>query len=172
MGSNPEENRPDRVIGPKEHDRIRLWPGSKPEREANLEGTQKFAAYFTAEHRAKIDRCQDLDGSCSAAEVVRNAVDFYYGYLTAEDAGKFLPQAIQSYLDGRLGIMEDRIASLLYKLTVEMDMNVGILADAIQMSAEDLRRRRSESVKNVKQTNGLISLEQRARNAGEERWQD
>ena len=49
-----------------------------------------------------------------------------------------------------------------------------ILADAYQFSDEDLRRRRSESVKNVKKTNGRISLEQRGRGAWEEddEWQD
>lgn len=132
-----------------------------------MKGTQKFAAYFTAEHRAKIDRCQDLDGSCSAAEVVRNAVDFYYGYLTAEDAGKFLPQAIQSYLDGRLGIHEDRIGKVLYKQSVEIDMTNGIIATAYDIDEDTLRKMRAQSVRNVRETNGRITFEQRVRDAGE-----
>lgn len=50
----------------------------------------------------------------------------------------------------------------------------GILADAYQFSSEDLRRRRAESVQNVRKTNGRISLEQRVRGAWEEddEWQD
>ena len=57
---------------------------------------------------------------------------------------------------------------------VEQDMVAGILADAYQFSDEDLRRRRSESVQNVKKTNGRVSLEQRVRGAWEEddEWQD
>ena len=53
-------------------------------------------------------------------------------------------------------------------------MVAGILADASQFSDEDLRRRRAESVNNVKKTNGRISLEQRVRGAWEEgdEWQD
>ena len=43
-----------------------------------MDKTQKFAAYFTEDQKDKIDRCQDLDGSRSAAEVVRRAVDFYH----------------------------------------------------------------------------------------------
>ena len=52
--------------------------------------------------------------------------------------------------------------------------SAGILADAYQFSGEDLRRRRAESVNNVKKTNGRISLEQRVRDAWEEddEWQD
>ena len=57
---------------------------------------------------------------------------------------------------------------------VEQDMVAGILADAYQFSGEDLRRRRTESVQNVRKTNGRVSLEQRARGAWEEddEWQD
>ena len=47
--------------------------------------------------------------------------------------------------------------------SVELDMVAGILARAIEMDEEALRRLRAESVKNVKQTNGRISLEQRMR---------
>lgn len=132
-----------------------------------MEKNQKFAAYFSEEQRYKIDRCQDLDGSRSGAEVVRNAVDFYYGYLTAENAGSFLPQAIQSYLDGRLSQMEDRLSSLSFKHSVAVDMMTGILADYFQFTEDDLRRRRAESVDNVKRTNGRISFEQRVRNSGD-----
>ena len=39
----------------------------------------------------------------------------------------------------------------------------GILADALKVSEDDMRRRRAESVRNVKHTNGRISLEQRMR---------
>ena len=57
---------------------------------------------------------------------------------------------------------------------VEQDMVAGILADAYQFSGDDLRRRRAESVNNVKKTNGRVSLEQRVRGAWEEgdEWQD
>ena len=80
----------------------------------------------------------------------------------------------KSYLDGRLGQLEERLSSLAFRQAVEQDMVAGILADAYQFSDEDLRRRRAESVNNVKKTNGRISLEQRVRGAWEEgdEWQD
>ena len=60
------------------------------------------------------------------------------------------------------------MASLAYKQAVELDMLSGIIADSFQFSEEDLRRRRAESVRNVKQTNGRISFERRVR----ESWED
>lgn len=101
-------------------------------------------------------------------------VDFYLDYLSANDAGLFLPTSIKSYVDGRLGQMEDRMSSLLYKQAAEQDMVASILADTYQFSEEDLKRRRAESVKNVKRTNGRIALDQRVREVWEEgdEWQD
>ena len=53
-------------------------------------------------------------------------------------------------------------------------MMAGILADGFRLSEEDLRRRRAESVNNVKRTNGRISLEKYAREGweDEDEWQN
>lgn len=135
---------------------------------------EKFALYLTPEKKAVLERRCREDGSRSLTAFIERAVDFYLDYLSANDTGLFLPTAIKSYVDGRLGQLEDRMSSLLYKQAVEQDMVAGILADAYQFSEEDLQRRRAESVKNVKRTNGRISLDQRVREAWEEgdEWQD
>ena len=60
------------------------------------------------------------------------------------------------------------MASLLYKQSVEIDMTNGIIARQYEIGEDAMRRMRAQSVKNVKETNGRISFEQRMRNAGEE----
>ena len=138
-----------------------------------MEKTTKFAAYFTDKQRAEMERCRKLEGSRSTTEYVRNAVEFYNSYVSNNDAGLFLPRSIKSYLDGRLGQLEDRVSGLLFKQAVEQDMISGIIADSFQFTEDDLRRRRAESVRNVKQTNGRISFEKRVRESWEddEQWQ-
>ena len=137
-------------------------------------GKKKFPFYLSPEKKALLERRYQEDGSRSLTAFIENAVDFYLDYLSANDAGLFLPTSIKSYLDGRLGQLEERLSSLVFRQAVEQDMVAGILADAYQFSDEDLRRRRSESVQNVKKTNGRVSLEQRVRGAWEEddEWQD
>ena len=139
-----------------------------------MEKTTKFAAYFTDKQRAEMERCRKLEGSRSTTEYVRNAVEFYNSYVSNNDAGLFLPRSIKSYLDGRLGQLEDRVSGLLFKQAVELDMLSGIIADSFQFTEDDLRRRRAASVRNVKQTNGRISFEKRVRESWEddEQWQD
>ena len=135
---------------------------------------EKFAFYLTPEKKALLERRYQEDGSRSLTAFIENAVDFYLDYLSTNRDGLFLPASLKSYLDGRLGQLEDRLSSLTFKQAVEQDMVAGILADAFQFSEDDLHRRRAESVNNVKKTNGRISLEQRVREAWEEddEWQD
>ena len=104
------------------------------------------------------------------------AVNFYADFLAGQVNG-VLPAAIQSAIDGRLGMFEDRLARLFYKLAVEMDMGMSAILDCIQVDAGYLRKLRSDSVKNVKATNGLLTFEQKAweqldNGAGDDQWPD
>ena len=139
-----------------------------------MSGKGKFPFYLSPEKKAILERRYQEDGSRSMTAFVERAVDFYLDYLSANNAGLFLPTSIKSYVDGRLGQLENRMASLLYKQAVEQDMVAGILADAYQFNEDDLQRRRTESINNVKKTNGRISLDQRVREVWEEgdEWQD
>ena len=129
---------------------------------------EKFPLYLSPEKKAILERRYQEDGSRSITAFIERAVDFYLDYLSANNAGLFLPTSIKSYVDGRLGQLENRMASLLYKQAVEQDMVAGILADAYQFNEDDLQRRRTESINNVKKTNGRISLDQRVREVWEE----
>ncbi len=70
---------------------------------------------------------------------------------------------IRSCINGRLGTMENRMASLMFKLIVELDMCMSILADCTQLDEEYLRRKRAESVERARRTNGQTRFEQIAR---------
>ena len=135
---------------------------------------EKFAFYLTPEKKALLERRYQEDGSRSLTAFIENAVDFYLDYLSAGDAGLFLPASIKSCLDGRLDQLDDRLAALAFRQAVETDMMAGILADTCQLSREELRRRRAESVRNVKSTNGRISLKGRSQEMWEEgdEWLD
>ena len=128
---------------------------------------------MTDETATKIERWYQKDNCRSKNEFIEKAVNCYADMLAAGESTA-LPRAVQSAIDSRLKLFEDRIASLLYKQAVELDMLSGIIADSFQFSEEDLRRRRAESVRNVKQTNGRISFEKRVRESWEDDdgWQD
>ena len=89
----------------------------------------------------------------------------------------FLPSSVQSYLDGRLDQFEDRMASLLFKQAVELDMGMSVLADCVTLDEAYLRKKSAESAARVKKLSGHLQLEQMAKRAQEQRdsddgWQD
>ena len=137
----------------------------------------KFALYLPPEKKAELERRYREDGYRSLTAFIEKAIDFYLGYLNANGTGSFLPKEIQTAIDGRLGMFEDRISRLLYKLIVEMDMGMSAALDFIQMDDGYLRKLRSDSVRNVKATNGLLTFEQKFKERvddadGDDQWQD
>ncbi len=126
--------------------------------------------------RWKLESWYKKDGCRSRNEFVLKALNFYVDYLAGQENAT-LPASIQSAIDGRLGMFEDRMSRLLYKLTVEMDMGINAVLDCIQFDDDYLRRLRSGSVKNVKATNGLLTFEQKVKALeadadGDTQWQD
>lgn len=125
--------------------------------------------------RWKIESWYKRDNCESRNEFVLKAVNFYADYLAGLENG-VLPTAIQSAIDGRLGMFEDRLARLLYKLSVETDMGISAVLDCLQVDSDYLRKLRADSVKNVKATNGLLTFEQKAKELessvdGDDQWQ-
>lgn len=124
-----------------------------------MSSKEKFPLYLPPEKKAQLERRYTEDGSRSITGFIENAIDFYLDYLSANNAGMFLPTAVQSYLDGRLDQFESRMASLLFKQAVELDMGLSTLADCINLDDAYLRRRRASSIQNVKRTNGRLRFE-------------
>ena len=142
-----------------------------------MEKKVKFALYLPPEKKAELEQRYQEDGCKSITAFIEKAIDFYLGYLDANKAGAFLPRETLAAIDGRLGMFEDRMAKLLYKLTVEMDMGMSAALDFIRMDSNYLRQLRSNSVRNVKATNGLLTFEQKLRERedamdGDDQWQD
>ena len=129
---------------------------------SKTENTHKMTIRLSPLTDFRLERDYRLDGSRSKNEFIERAITHYQDLLEAEQ-NEMLPAAIQSAIDGRLGMFEDRIAKLLYKLAVEMDMGLNVVLDCVQVDDDYLRRLRSDSVRNVKATNGLLTFEQKAR---------
>ena len=143
---------------------------------SKTENTHKMTIRLSPVTEFRLERDYRLDGSRSKNEFIERAITRYQDLLEVEQ-NETLPTAIQSAIDGRLGMFEDRLARLFYKLAVEMDMGMSAILDCIQIDADYLRKLRSDSVKNVKATNGLLTFEQKAREqlddgTGDDQWPD
>ena len=105
-----------------------------------------------------VDRAMGRDNCKSRSEFIENAIRFYAGYLSGEDAVQFLPAALVSALRATVELSEDRTARLLFKLTVEISMMMNVLAAGLEIDASQLDALRWQCVQAVKKTNGSITF--------------
>lgn len=141
----------------------------------STENKERLALRMNPDTKRKIDQWYKAAGCGSRNQFVERAVNFYVDHLAVQDDSGTLPRAVLSSLNGRLGMFEDRLSSLMFKHSVELDMVMGILADAYEFTPEDIRRRRMESVRNVKNTNGRLPFQEKIRKPDdgvEDEWPD
>ncbi len=122
------------------------------------------------ETKQKIERWYQADNCRSKNEFIEKAVNYYADMLAAGES-TMLPRAVQSAIDGRLKLFEDRISSLLYKQAVEMDMMTSLVLQSVSVSEDVLRQERAKSIAAVKRTNGQLRMEQKLRNMESDEWQ-
>ncbi len=135
------------------------------------ENTHKMTIRLSPLTEYRLERDYRLDGSRSRNEFIERAIVRYLDFLEAEQS-ETLPVAIQSAIDGRMGMFEDRLAKLLFKQTVETDMALSALLAYLNIEPDYLKKLRAESVKSVKATNGRLTFERKALEQEDDQWQD
>ena len=146
----------------------RLFGVSNGRKEHKLSDKTKFPVYMSKETERRLEQHYSTDGSTSKTAFVENAINFYIDYLMTENVGAYLPKTLLSAIDGRLGMFENRIASLMYKQIVQTDMAMNIVASSFNLDEDYMHRQRVRSIANVKQTNGQLSFENIARRGSDE----
>ena len=114
---------------------------------------------INADTGRKITAAMPLANCQSQNEFVEKALQFYCDYLTAGDCTLVLPPIYLSALKATIQATEDRIARLMFKLAVEQDMVMNVLAAGMEISEDTLHSLRGRCVQNVKKTNGAVTLD-------------
>lgn len=138
----------------------------------STETRDRIAVRMDQETSQRLEQWFRADNCKSKNEFILKAMNFYIDHLEIQDNKTLLPMAITSAIDGRLSRLEDYITRRDFTRCVEQDMTNGLIAEAFQMDEDELKRRRAQSVRNVKATNGIISLEKYARTHQEPDWDD
>lgn len=99
------------------------------------------------------------DNCKSRSEFIEKAILYYAGGLSCHK-NQYLPIAITSALEGLVEGSENRIARLLFKMSVEMSMLMNLYAADNTVDPEVLIRLRGKCVNDVKKTNGTVVLDE------------
>ncbi len=108
----------------------------------------------------KIIKNYKEDNCKSPSEFIEKAILFYTGYLTSNDYREYFPNIVVSTVKGSLDGFEDRMASLLFKIAVELSMILHVTAATNEIDADTLSRLRGLCVDEVKRLHGSIRMEQ------------
>ena len=97
----------------------------------------------------KIKSAMPLANCRSQNEFVETALRFYCDYLTAGDCTAVAPMYL-SAIRGMVQDTENRICRLLFKLAVEQDMVMNVLAAGMELPNEQFHAMRGRCVQDVK----------------------
>lgn len=99
------------------------------------------------------------DNCSTKNEYIEKAIRFYSGYLDAKGADDYLPRVLADVLEGKLGALGKRMGHLLFKQSVEQDVLANLFAYGLDVDMDTLQKLRVRCVKEVRETNGEIALE-------------
>ena len=105
----------------------------------------------------------EVDNCKSPSEFIEKAIIFYCGYLASEEYKQYLPNVLVSTMQGSLDSFEDRMATLLFKIAVELCMVLHVTAATNQIDEDTLSRLRGLCVNEVKRLRGSVRLDDAVR---------
>ena len=126
----------------------------------NFSEKAKYTLYIDPAVLKRVDDLYKQDGCKSKSEFIEKAVSFYCGYLTAENYRDYLPKVILSTVQGTLDSFENRMATLIFKMAVELSVLNRVTAATVDVEELNLTRLRGRCVEDVKRINGCISFDQ------------
>ncbi len=106
----------------------------------------------------------------SRSELIRDALEYYIAALSAKESSKVLTPALESVVNSRIAMTEDRLSRIIFKLGVEVAMMNNILAATHRIDGYMLDELRQQCAKEVASIGGRYKLEDAVRRDNE--WQD
>ena len=118
---------------------------------------RKFALWIKQSTIDMVEGIYKEDNCSSRSEFIEKAIIFYVGYLSANDNSQYLPNVVTSTLKSIVAESDNRMSRLIFKLAVELAMN--IIASSQDIDKMTLTKLRGECVKEVKRLNGSFSFD-------------
>lgn len=136
------------------------------------EDKKRHTVWLTPDAWSQVETSYTKDNCTTKNEYIEKAIRFYTGYLNPQHAASYLPRVLADVLDGKLGALGMRIGKLLFKLAVEQDMIANITAAVNEVHLDDVERLRARCIREIRQTNGVINLEDAVRyqNGWDDQW--
>jgi len=107
----------------------------------------------------RLDAAALFTGSRSRSDFANRAIDFYAGYISAQEHTGYLADIIPKILTGLVRGSETRLARLHFKSIVELAKLAHTVASISDIDDETLRQIHIRCVDEVKRINGVVRFE-------------
>jgi hypothetical protein len=125
--------------------------------------TEKTTVYVSTETLKRCDAGIILTGLKSRSDFFERAVDFYTGYISAQQHTDFLAKVIVEAVEGAIDSTENRLARLMFKEAVELAKLTHMLASINELDDDTLERLHYKCVQEVRKINGTVKFEDAVR---------
>lgn len=120
---------------------------------------QRIPVWLYPDTLRAIDNAMEQANCKSRSEFLENAARMYAGYISANNALTYLPPVLMSAIRGAVQDSENRIARLLFKQAVELDMVMNVVAGAMRVDEDTVKQLRATCIENVKKTGGAVTFD-------------
>lgn len=124
-----------------------------------MEGTKPVGIAMEDKLLKSIDAALERTDFKSRSEFITEAVMYYLSVLNVNDLSKILSPAVESSVRAASHQVENNISSMLYKMAIELDMVMHVVAATNEIDEVTLRKLRGMCVQEVNASNGRISFE-------------
>ena len=127
--------------------------------EKQPEKRERAVIYITPETAKRWSEGVLLSGSKSKSDFAGRAIDFYAGYLSAQEHTGYLADILPKILSGLVRGSETRLARLHFKSIVELAKLAHTVASISDIDDETLHQLHIRCVDEVKRINGVVRFE-------------
>ena len=125
--------------------------------------SKRIGLYIDQPLLDQCDRSISQTNASSRSEFICDAIEFYITHLNGHNVSRILTPALESVIQGAVGLSENRLATLLFKLAVEMSIMMNVYAGTTRVNENTLNTIRKWCIDEVKRVNGRISFDDAVR---------
>ncbi len=120
---------------------------------------KRVSFYLPQEIINLCDSDMNLADARSRNQFMIQAIKLYDCYLHKQVNTDLLTPAFESVVGAKIDLSEYRLSRIIFKLAVEMAATMNVLAGAFELDDQKVQRMKHRVIREVKELNGWINLE-------------
>ena len=123
-----------------------------------MDNMKKYAFYMPKSLIDDVDNTINSLGKMSRAEFIREAVDFYIGYLNSLRASDYLSPMLSRAIKGEIESVEKNVSEMIFKLAVQSAVANIFIASGLNLDTSNIDYLTKCVAKEIAKQNGIIDL--------------